>query len=122
MPRRRDYGAPAVLTSSLLVWLVRVRQQSRLTPLERSRRRHAKLLWPSQPVSPSPGVAVVDVHDLDRLAALANGWQLPILHWVDLTGEAFMVIAEQTAYRHRVDGYAAPAPVATDRAASLARA
>lgn len=116
------YGAPAVLTVALLVWLVRVRQQSRLTPLERSRRRHAKLLLPSQPVSPSLGIAVVDVHDLDRLAALATGWQLPILHWEDLTGEAFMVIAEQTAYRHRIDAHPVPAPVVIDRAAVLAPA
>ncbi|MCW2680676.1 MAG: hypothetical protein JWM62_2077 [Frankiales bacterium] len=116
------YGAPALGVGALLVWLLHWRQQSRLTPLERSRRRHTKLLLPSQPVAAPFGAAIVDVHDLDRLAALAGGWQLPILHWADSTGEVFMVIAEQTAYRHRVDTYVAPAPPAKDPTASLALA
>ncbi|MCW2616378.1 MAG: hypothetical protein JWN08_3372 [Frankiales bacterium] len=106
------YGGPAALVAGALVWAAWSRQRRALTPLERSRRRHATLLLPSQPVGMSPGVAMVDVHDLDRLAALASGWHLPVLHWIDGTAEVFLVIADQTAYRYRATTPEAPAAMA----------
>jgi signal peptidase I len=94
-------GAIAVLICALLVILVFVRP-----PLKDEsaaiRARYGQTTVPVAHVSPLPGVAVIDVADMDALVRIAEHYDRSILREAGPQGEAFWVTDESGQFRYAV--------------------
>jgi signal peptidase I len=73
------------------------------------RRRHGHMIVPVAHVAPLPGVAVIDVADMDALVRIAEHYERSILHEAGDDGDAFWVADESGHFR-----YAIGTPVAAE--------
>jgi signal peptidase I len=88
---------------------------------ETIRSRYGRLIVPVERVWQEPGVAVIDVADMDSLVAIAEHYDRSILHESTDDGEAFWVTDESGQFRYAVGSAAggtrpSPAPVAASEA------
>jgi len=74
------------------------------------RARYRGLIIPVARVSPLPGVAVIDVADMDALARIAEHYERSILYEATDEGEAFWVTDESGQFRYAIGTYASTAP------------
>ena len=101
-------GAIGILGCALLVILVFVRSPLRD---ERSaiRARYGRSIVPVARVWPLPGVAVIDVTNMDALVEIAERYDRSILHETGEEGEAFWVTDESGQFRYALGAPAYPA-------------
>jgi signal peptidase I len=64
--------------------------------------RYGEMIIPVARVSQLPGVAVIDVADMDALVRIAEHYDRSILHETDLDGDAFWVADESGQFRYTV--------------------
>jgi signal peptidase I len=88
------------------------------------RSRYGRLIVPVEGVRPLPGVAVIDVADMDALVRIAEHYDRSILHESSTDGEAFWVADESGHFRYTIGGRAAARdrPVSAVPAAEFAHA
>ncbi len=110
-------SANAILTCALLAILALLRPILALVrPRDRDevaciRSRYGHLIIPVAHVSQLPGVAVIDVADMDALARIAEHYDRSILYEVTEEGHAFWVADESGQFRFVLDAPTpAPAP------------
>ncbi|HEV3045936.1 MAG TPA: signal peptidase I [Solirubrobacteraceae bacterium] len=121
--RTASLVAIALVLGALVALLALLRPlRARLAP-ERDepaaiRRRYGHMIVPVAQVSPLPGVAVIDVADMDALVRIAEHYDRSILQETTARGEAFWVADESGQFRYAIG---APPPAA-EGAAAAARA
>jgi signal peptidase I len=107
-------GAIAILTCALLAILALLRpilalvQPRGRDEVARIRSRYGRLIVPVAHVSQLPGVAVIDVTDMDALVRIAEHYERSILYEAGDHGHSFWVTDESGQFR-----YAVGAPVIT---------
>ena len=89
----------AILGALLLAMAALVQPRLR-DELETIRARYGRLLVPVERVWPLPGVAVIDVADMDALARIAEHYDRSILHETTAEGDAFWVTDESGQFRY----------------------
>jgi signal peptidase I len=105
-------GGIAIVVCVLLATLALVRRR----PSEASatiRARYGRLIVPVERVWQLPGVAVIDVSDMDALARIAEHYERSILHETFDGVEAFWVTDESGQFRYAPRSGASPASDAT---------
>lgn len=99
-------GAIGVILAALLAALALIRPVLALmAPRRRDeaatiRARYRHLIVPVERVSQLPGVAVIDVADMDALARIAEHYDRSILHEATAEGDAFWVTDESGQFRY----------------------
>lgn len=102
----------AITAAAGLLLLVAVgllaRRQPARSDAEQIRKRYGALLVEVKPLDLSSTQPVVEVRDFGALAKLAEQFSLPVLHWREGDGDAFLVHDDGISYRYRID--IAPTP------------
>ena len=101
-------GAIALIIGAVLAILALIRPiLARRAPLRRDETasilaRYGGMIIPVACVTQLPGVAVIDVADMDALARIADHYDRSILHETDASGDAFWVADESGQFRYTV--------------------
>ena len=108
-------GGIAIIVCALTAMLAFVRRRQPRDESAAIRARYSHLIVPVERVSQLPGVAVIDVADMDALARIAEHYDRSILHERTDYGEAFWVTDESGQFRYTVGAQASTIekPIAT---------
>jgi signal peptidase I len=104
--RRIALAGIVILIYALLVMLTFARPRLRDDESAAIRARYSWLIVAVERVWPQPGVAVVDVADMEALVRIAEHYDRSILHEVSEEGEAFWVNDESGQFRYALGGTA----------------
>jgi signal peptidase I len=120
--RTASLEAIAIILGALVALLVFLRPLRALLVPERDelaaiRRRCGHMIVPVAHVAPLPGVAVIDVADMDALVRIAEHYERSILHEAGAEGDAFWVADESGHFRYAIGAPAGAETTAGDAAA-----
>ncbi|HTW41320.1 MAG TPA: signal peptidase I [Solirubrobacteraceae bacterium] len=82
------------------------------------RTRYGRLIVPVAHVAQLPGVAVIDVADMDALVRIADHYDRSILHETSAAGDAFWITDESGQFRYALSAQAPVAAVQADAVAA----
>jgi signal peptidase I len=120
--RTASLEAIAIILGALAALLAFLRPLRALLAPERDElaaihRRYGHMIVAVAHVSPLPGVAVIDVADMDALARIAEHYERSILHETSAEGDAFWVADESGHFRYAIGAPAGAETTAGDAAA-----
>ena len=116
-------GGIALISGVLLLMLAFVRPSGRREEPAAIQARYGRMIVPVERVWQEPGVAVIDLADMDSLVQIAERYDRSILHEATDEGDAFWVTDESGQFRYAIGApaHAVEAPAyATDAAPAYA--
>jgi signal peptidase I len=105
-------GGIALISGVLLLMLAFTRPRGRREEPAEIQARYGRMIVPVERVWQEPGVAVIDVADMDSLVQIAERYDRSILHEATDEGDAFWVTDESGQFRYAIGApaYAMDAP------------
>jgi signal peptidase I len=113
-------GGIAVIVLALLALIALARPRER-EESETIRTRYGRVIVPVERVWQLPGVAVIDVADMEALARIAERYDRSILHERTADGDAFWVTDESGQFRYAI-GVSEPVTIEQDAVAPMVEA
>ncbi len=115
-------GGIAFVSGILLLTLAFIRPRGWREEPAAIQARYGRMIVPVERVWQEPGVAVIDVSDMDSLVRIAERYERSILHEATDEGDAFWVTDESGQFRYAIGApaYPTPLPAYTDDAPAYA--